>query len=248
MSFLRNAFLAFGLSVATFAATASPANPQEGVDYRTLEQPQQTDARDKVEVTEFFWYSCPHCFALEKPLDAWVKQQGDKISFKRVPVAFRPTFVPQQKLYYTLEVLGKLDELQMKVYQAIHVERKQLDTDAAILEFAVKNGIDQKKFQDVYNSFAVQTKVRRAAQMQDAYRIDGVPMLAVGGRYMTSPSMVSQSIRSNADAALHGGTMQVLDWLVAKVAKENPPTAAAKPVVKQAAGKVDEASVQTKKQ
>jgi thiol:disulfide interchange protein DsbA len=226
MRFIQHAFLALGLSVAAFAAGASPANPQNGVDYRTLEQQQQTDSQGKVEVTEFFWYACPHCFALEKPLEAWVKKQGDNIVFKRVPVSFRPSFVPQQKLYYTLEALGKVDELHQKVFNAIHIERKRLDTDEAVAEFIAKQDIDQKKFRDVYNSFAVQTKVRRASQLQDAYRVDGVPLLAVGGRYMTSPAMISQSVKSNADAVLHGGTMQVLDWLVARVAKENGAQAA----------------------
>ncbi len=232
MRFFHTALMAISLSVAAFAATASPANPQNGLDYRTLDKVQQTDSGKKVEVTEFFWYSCPHCFALEPALVDWVKKQGDNIVFKRVPVAFRPSFVPQQKLYYALEALGKAEELQGKVFHAIHVERKALDTDSAIADFIEKQGIDKKKFLDVYNSFGVQTKVRRAAQLQEVYRVDGVPMLAVAGRYVTSPAIIGASIKSHSEPLLHAGTTQVLDWLVAKAAKESGAQASsAKPAV-----------------
>lgn len=217
---------AVGFSLAAFAALASPANPQNGVDYRTLDRAQQTDAVGKVEVTEFFWYSCPHCSALEPSLADWVKRQGDKIAFKRVPVAFRASMVPQQKLYYALEALGRSEEFQGKIFHAIHVQRQPLDAENAIVDFMVKQGIDRKQFLDVYNSFAVQTKARRAAQLQEAYRIDGVPIVAVDGRYLTSPAIVGNSIGSRAEDALHAGTVQVLDWLVAQAGKKMPATAA----------------------
>jgi thiol:disulfide interchange protein DsbA len=116
----------------------------------------------KVEVTEFFWYSCPHCNALEPSLEAWVKKQGDKITFRRVPVMFRESFIPQQKLYYTLEAMGLVDSMHAKVFRAIHIEHQQLDTDKQIADFIAKQGVDAKKFADVYNSFGVQTKVQRA--------------------------------------------------------------------------------------
>ncbi|MGH8809696.1 MAG: thiol:disulfide interchange protein DsbA/DsbL, partial [Noviherbaspirillum sp.] len=100
MRFLQHALAALSLSLVAFGAGAAPNNPQNGVDYRTLDKAQQTDSGKKVEVTEFFWYSCPHCNALESELVAWVKKQGDGIAFKRVPIAFRDSMVPQQKLYY----------------------------------------------------------------------------------------------------------------------------------------------------
>jgi thiol:disulfide interchange protein DsbA len=220
MRFLQHALAAISLSLVAVAASASPANPQNGVDYRTLDKAQQTDSGKKVEVTEFFWYSCPHCYALEPALADWVKKQGDTIVFKRVPVAFRETFIPQQKLFYTLEAMGKLEEVHPKVFQAIHAQRQPLDTDSGILDFVVKQGLDKKKFLDTYNSFAVQTKVRRAAQLQESYRIDGVPLIAVDGRYQTSPSIVGASIGNQPEPALQAATFQVMDWLVAKAGKE----------------------------
>lgn len=226
MRFLQHVLAALSLSLVAFGANASPANPQNGVDYRTLDKAQQTDAGNKVEVTEFFGYFCPHCNALEPELAAWVKKQGDRIVFKRVPVAFRDTMIPQQKLFYTLEAMGRVEDLHPKVFQAIHVQRQSLDSDAAITDFIVKQGIDKQKFLDVYNSFGVQSKAKRATQLQQAYQVDGVPLLAVDGRFLTSPSIVSASVGNRPEPVLHAATFQVLDWLVAKNAKTQAPAAA----------------------
>lgn len=221
------ATLGFGLLAlsAAASASASPASPQNGRDYRTLDPAQQTAPGSKVEVTEFFWYSCPHCAAFEPDLEAWVKKQGDKITFKRVPIAFRDSFIPQQKLYYTLEAMGKVGELHQKVFNAIHVQRQRIDTDAEIADYIAKQGIDRQKFLDLYNSFGVQTKARQATQLQNAYKVDGVPMVAIDGRYLTSPSIVGASIGNQPEAVLQSSTMQVMDFLVAKAAKERAPAA-----------------------
>lgn len=227
MRFLQHVLAALGLSLLAFGANATPANPQNGVDYRTLEKAQQTDSGNKVEVTEFFGYFCPHCNALEPVLVDWVKKQGDKIVFKRVPVAFRDTMVPQQKLYYTLETMGRVEDLHPKVFQAIHVQRQSLDTDAAITDFMVKQGVDKQKFLDVYNSFGVQSKAKRASQLMQAYQVDGVPLLAVDGRFLTSPSIVIASVGNRPEPVLHSATFQVLDWLVAQSAARKQPAAAA---------------------
>jgi thiol:disulfide interchange protein DsbA len=220
MRFLQHVLAALSLTLVAATAGATPANPQNGIDYRTLDKAQQTDSGNKVEVTEFFWYSCPHCFAFEPSLAEWVKKQGDKIVFKRVPVAFRESFVPEQKLFYTLEAMGKVDELHKKVFNAIHVDRQRLDNDAAIVNFMVKQGVDKDKFLEVYNSFGVQAKARRATQLQTAYRVDGVPMVAVDGRFLTAPSIVGASVGNQSEQALHAATLQVMDALVARSAKE----------------------------
>lgn len=221
MRFLSRILMAVSFSLLAAGAGATPDNPQSGKDYRTLDQAQQTDSGKKVEVTEFFWYSCPHCSSLEPALAEWVKKQGDNIVFKRVPVAFRDSFAPQQRLYYALEAMGKSEELQKKIFRTIHSDRRQLDTEAQIVEFITKEGIDKQKFLDLYNSFGVTAKIKRAVQLQQAYGIDGVPMLAVDGRYVTSPSIVGESIGRQPEPVLHDGTMKVLDFLVATAAKKN---------------------------
>lgn len=215
------------------SAAASPANPQSGVDYRVLDRAQQTEPGKKVEVTEFFWYGCPHCSSLEPDLENWVKKNENNIVFKRVPVAFRESFVPQQKMYYALESMGKIDDMQKKIFAAIHGERKPLDTEAAIVDFVTKHGIDKQKFLELYNSFGIQAKAKRAAQLQEGFRIEGVPTIAIDGRYITSPSIVGAAIGRQPQAALHAATFQVMDHLVAKAATERgtsaQPAAAATP-------------------
>ncbi|MEM4987977.1 thiol:disulfide interchange protein DsbA/DsbL [Collimonas sp. H4R21] len=219
--------LSFGLLAAS--AGASPAAPVAGKEYKVLDNPQPTDTGlgKKVEVTEFFGYFCPHCNALEPTLEEWIAKQGDKISLKRVPVDFgdpngdpkKSPYVAQKKLYYTLEAMGKLPEMHKKVFSAIHVQRQRLDTEASIADFAAKQGLDKAKFLDVYNSFAVQTKVTRAVQLQNAYKIDGVPTLIVDGRYVTSPSIVGATPGAgDSEPALFKSTLQVMDSLVAKAA------------------------------
>jgi thiol:disulfide interchange protein DsbA len=231
--------IALSFGFAAMGAHASPTNPADGADYRTLEKPQPTESGKKVEVTEFFWYACPHCNAFEPALNDWVKKQGDTIVYKRVPIAFRPSFVPQQKLYYALEGLGKVDELHGKVFHAIHVERKSLDTDAAIIDFVVKQGVDKNKFLELYNSFGVQTKVRRATQLQEAYAIDGVPTVAIGGRYITSPSIAGAAMGNAPEGASQAAALQIMSWLVAKAAKEGGAQAAAQPAKTSAAVPAD---------
>lgn len=220
MRFIQQLMVALSLGFVAMTAGASPANPVNGADYRMLDKPQQTDSGKKVEVTEFFWYECPHCYAFEPALADWVRKQGNNIVFKRVPVAFRESFIPQQRLYYTLEAMGKTEDLHRKIFDTIHVQHQSLDTDAAIADFVEKQGIDKKKFLDLYNSFGVQTKVRRAAQLQEAYKVDGVPLVAIDGRYLTSPSIVGASMGRQPEQALQSATLQVMDWLVAKAGKD----------------------------
>jgi thiol:disulfide interchange protein DsbA len=223
MRFIQHLFAALSMSFVAMAANASPASPISGTDFKVLEKAQPADSGKKVEVIEFFWYSCPHCSAFEPTLSDWVKKQGDNIVFKRVPVAFAERMMPEQRFYYALEAMGKSEEFQKKIFNAIHGERQRLDNDAAILDYVVRNGIDRTKFSDLYNSFSMQSKLKRAVQMQEAYKVDGVPMLAIDGRYITSPSIVATGLGNVPEPVLHGGTVQVLDWLVAKVAKERKP-------------------------
>lgn len=174
--------------LASLPAQAQATAAQAGKDYVQLAQPVGTNvATGKVEVLEFFWYSCGHCNNFEPTFEAWVKKQPDDVVVQRVPVAFQQNgnFVPQQKLYYTLEALGLLDKLHAVVFDAIHRERKRLNSDKLVIEWAASNGVDAKKFEETYNSFAVANAVRRATQLQDQYRVEGVPSLAVAGKFYT---------------------------------------------------------------
>jgi thiol:disulfide interchange protein DsbA len=211
------AALSFCLVAVT--ASASPDSPKDGTDFRTLPRAQPTESGKKVEVTEFFWYSCPHCNAFEPDLSAWVKKQGNKIVFKRVPVAFRETMIPEQRLYYTLEAMGKAEEMQAKIFHAIHVENQRLNNDQAILDYIAKQGIDKKKFAELYNSFGVESKIKRAAKLQESYQIDGVPTVAIDGRFLTSPGIVGVGMGQQPEPVLHAAAIKVMDWLVANAKK-----------------------------
>jgi thiol:disulfide interchange protein DsbA len=115
-------------------APAAMAAPTEGKDYTVLKAPQPVPA-GKIEVTEFFWYGCPHCYDFEPELEAWVKKQGKDVVFKRVPVAFRDDLLPHTKIFYALEALGKLDAMHTKVFDAIHKQRKRMLTTDEIADF-----------------------------------------------------------------------------------------------------------------
>jgi len=199
---------AFSISAVTLAAaTGICALPtlaqaqakafQSGSDYLTLDKPAATEApAGKVEVVEFFWYNCPHCNSFEPMFDAWAKKQPKDVSVRRSPIAFRPDFEPQQRLYYVLEGMGKIDELHKKVFYAIHVEKQPLNTADQITAWADKQGIPKAKFLEMYNSFSVSTKVRKATQLQDGYALDGVPALGINGRYFTSGTQAKTLERS----------------------------------------------------
>ena len=193
----------FSVTAASLAAAAAgsalglPALAQgapfkEGKDYAKLAKPvASTAAAGKVEVVEFFWYSCAHCNAFEPVLATWMKSTASKnASVQRVPVAFNASFAAQQKLYYALEGMGKVDELHARVFRAIHVERQNLSKEDGILAWMGKQpGVDMVKFKEVYNSFSVASQVRRATQLQEAYGVEGVPSMGVAGRYYTDGTM-----------------------------------------------------------
>ena len=161
-----------------------------GKDYQKLERPVPSDVGvGKVELIEFFWYSCPHCNAFEPTFAQWIKNAPKDVVVRRMPVAFRDDFAPQQRLYFALEALGLLDTIHAKVFHAVHVERLPLNTDALIQTWIEKQGVDGKKFAEAYKSFGVAGKIKRAVQLQNEYRVEGVPSLGIAGRYYTDGTM-----------------------------------------------------------
>jgi thiol:disulfide interchange protein DsbA len=209
----RREFAAGALAAGTLGLPAwaqAQKKPEDGNEYRLLEKRVPVEApSDKIEVVDFFWYSCPHCNAFEPKLVSWIKRQPADVVVRRVPVAFRDDFVPQQRLFFTLEAMGKVEELHGKVFEAIHVQRLPTNREDLILAFAERHGLDKARFQELYVSAPVQAKVRRAIQLQDAYGVMGVPALGIAGRYYTDGDLAG-----NMDRAL-----QVVDYLVGEVRK-----------------------------
>jgi len=172
------------LSLAAVPAHAQRA-PKAGTDFLVLDKRVPVDAPvGKVEVVEFFSYNCPHCNDFEPSLEAWVKAAPKEVAFRRIPVPFVGNDVEaKQRLYFTLEAMGKLDEYHPKVFAAIHAQRQNLNGDANIQAWAERAGLDGAKFKEAFASFGVASKARRAAQQTEAYKVAGVPALAVAGRW-----------------------------------------------------------------
>jgi thiol:disulfide interchange protein DsbA len=192
----------FSLALAASPLVTSPAWAQNafksGKDYLTLDKPVASEAGNgKIEVIEFFWYSCPHCNSFEPAFERWAKAVPKDVVVRRMHVAFRPDFEPQQRLYFTLEAMNLLETVHPKVFQAIHVEKQPLNTDAAIQGWVERQGVDKTRFAEIYKSFGVATKARRAVQLQNEFRIEGVPSLGVAGRYY-----IDGSLAGNMDRAL----------------------------------------------
>lgn len=203
---------AASLGLLPVVSHAQARAPKAGTDYLVLGTPMPVDVpAGKVEVVEFFSYNCPHCAAFEPQLEAWVKKLPPNVVFRRIPVPFVGNDTEaKQRLYYTLEAMGKVDEFQPKLFEAIHKERQPLFGDAAILAWAEKQpGLDAKKFAELYKSFSVAGKAKRAAQLTNDYRVAGVPALGVAGRWY-----VDGDTAGSLDRAL-----QVVDYLIGEAKK-----------------------------
>jgi thiol:disulfide interchange protein DsbA len=179
--FLAAILAALGL----FAAVdAGAAELKEGLDFRTINPPLTAD-KNKIEVTEFFWYGCPHCFDFEPALAAWVKKLPADISFRRVPAIFpNNKWMPGARLYYTLEAMNQLEKMHSGVFSAIHVERLRLEDEKIMSEWVAKMGVDPKRFSETWSSFGVQTRVQQARDLTTAAGLTGVPAVMVHGRYL----------------------------------------------------------------
>jgi protein dithiol oxidoreductase (disulfide-forming) len=167
-----------------------------GKHYRVLSPAQPTSAAPgKVEVAEVFWYGCPHCYALEPFISAWLKSAPSYIEFVRIPGTFNPAYRSHARFFYTLQALGAADRLHAVIFNEIHVKKNPLlgSDDAASFKvqqaFAKANGVSEKDFAQAYDSFSVQTKLQQADDMLLRYRVEGVPLLVVNGKYATDVAM-----------------------------------------------------------
>ncbi|MDI4634776.1 thiol:disulfide interchange protein DsbA/DsbL [Pelomonas sp. V22] len=212
----RRDFSALGLSALALAAGQAQAQggPVEGKNFKRLSS-QLPTTPGKIEVIEFFWYGCPHCYALEPMLHEWVKQLPADVSFRRMHVGFRANIKPHQKLFFTLEALGKAEELQARVFDAFHRERVDVDSDKDMLTLATRLGVDGQKFTEMYNSFGINGKLQQANRLFEAYNMDGVPALAVGGRFWTAPSMAGTAGMNEQELGMRA--LQIVNTLIQRV-------------------------------
>ncbi|MEN9420286.1 MAG: thiol:disulfide interchange protein DsbA [Pseudomonadota bacterium] len=192
----------------TAHAWAQAAAPVEGRHYVRVNPAAPVAApAGKIDVVEFFWYGCPHCHALEPALEAWVRRLPPDVTFRRIPVAFSAVHESHQRLFYTLEAMGQLEAMHRRVFLAIHQQTQRLEREADQVAFLKAQGVDTARFAEFSRSFSVQTKMRQARQLADAYKIDGVPTIGVQGRFYTAGSLAGSN-----EAAL-----AVADFLIKRV-------------------------------
>lgn len=196
-----------GLGLVAGGRARAQGGPVEGQHYVRLSTPAPVTLPSpdkKIDVVEFFWYGCPHCFTLEPMLESWSKRLPPDVALRQVPVGFALPHQTQQKLFYALEEIGQLPNLHKRVFNAIHRQNVRLNTEADIVAFVSANGVDGATFTTAFKSFSVATKCNRAKLLADAYKIDGVPALGINGRFYTSGAL----------AGSHERTFAVADFLI----------------------------------
>lgn len=193
-------FSTLGFNQVTIAA------PQLGQEFDAVTQTIPTDDPKKIEVMEIFWYGCSHCFQMEQPLNAWLKNKPADVNFKRIPGIPNASWAPMAQVYFTMESLGITDKLHSKLFHAIHKEKSLNPANQkAALDWLVANsGMDRSKVEETFNSFTVNTNMKRAAQIFRSSGATGVPSLVIDGKYITSGTMAG----GNAQA------LQVTDYIL----------------------------------
>lgn len=210
------------LAAVLLCSSVAQAKLEAGTDFLPVGQPQPVDNPAAVEVLEFFWYGCPHCYHLEGKVDAWRARLPKNVVFKRVPVMWGQGHEKHAQAFYTLDALGQLDRLHGAMFQTVQNQSAELREEGAFANWAAKQQLDRNKVLATYRSFGVMSQLQRARQLGQAYGVQGVPAFYVQGKYMTSPSQVKSEDR----------VFQVLDELIAQEQAKLPGSKAAAPVVK----------------
>ena len=207
-----SALLASAPALGLAGPALAQGGPVEGRHYLAINPPLPTTP-GKVEVVEFFWYGCPHCYAFESAIETWARQQPADVSFRKVHVAFRANVKMHQRMFYALEALGKEAATRMAIFNAMHQQGQALDDVTSQARFLGPLGVDPVKYQEAWNSFGVVTKCQQAEKLSDAYRIDGVPSIGIAGRFLTSPSQAGGGQRL-PEHELGQKALQITDFLI----------------------------------
>ena len=171
------------------------AEPVPGKDYTVLQNSQATSTGNKIEVLEFFFYGCSHCFHLHPELSAWEKSMPKDVELVLVPTIFNANWEPMAYTYYALEALGKNHDLHNALYDAWNVNLSDLTDESKIAAFVAKHGVDSQKFSAAYHSFGVQSKIMRSKQMTQTFGIRGTPTLIVDGKYLITGLQPADAIK-----------------------------------------------------
>jgi thiol:disulfide interchange protein DsbA len=202
-SFARGLLALLAFCCFAGAAGAQEVRARQNLEYRLI-APQPVETGERIEVIDFFWYGCPYCNELQPALDEWAKRKPADVTVRRIPVVLRDTWAPHARIYYTLELLGEAERLHAQVYRSYHIEELHMSKPDVMEQWAVRNGIERRRWVDAYYSPEVDARIARAVQATKRYDVQGTPSLVVDGRYLTSSSM-TPSVR---------GVLPVVDDLV----------------------------------
>lgn len=199
------AFSALALAVGCTALSAQATDYVAGKDYKVLANPEKIEG-DKIIVREFFWYGCPHCYNLEPYMQAWAKTKPADVIFMQTPAAMNPVWEQNARGFYAAQLLGYQSRTHQAMFDAIQKDRQKLFDQASIGKWYASQGVDINKFNSMYNSFAVNTRIARSNDAARRYQIAGTPSIVVDGKYLVEGE--------------DGKVPQVIDYLVKKVRAE----------------------------
>ena len=189
-----------------FAIAEDNIKYQEGVHYQRLATPVSTSTGDKIEVVEVFWYGCGHCYELEPVIETWLAHKPENIEFVRLPAVLGRNWEPHARAFYAAVSMGVLDKVHKPLMDAIHAKKRPLGGEEQLAGFFAEQGVDKESFLKAYESFDVETRLRRSQQLVQRYGIDGVPAVIVNGKYLTNGTMVGSTAK----------IFEVVDYLISK--------------------------------
>jgi len=166
---------------------------EEGVKYQRIANPQPTSMADKIEVLEFFWYGCPHCYQLEPEVEDWLQNNPDDVAFVRMPAVLGPSWELLTRAFYTAELLDATDKIHKPLFERLHKARKKIRNTDELKAFFVEQGVSAEDFDNTFSSFAVITKTNRSKQVSGLYGITGVPAMVVNGKYLVTAKMAGSN-------------------------------------------------------
>ena len=201
---LKKALLIFSVMF-IFAGIVNAETYEEGKHYKRVDVPRTIDS-GKIEVLEFFWYGCPHCYSFEPYVSKWKQSQSDNVEFVRVPATFQPLWVLHARAYYALQMLDAGEKIHPKFFSEVHNKKNYMKTFDALTAFVQQHGVDQSEFIDAMNSFTVENQVRKARKLVTDYKLNGVPAVAVNGKYLISASM----------AGSYDNMIKIMNYLIEK--------------------------------
>jgi thiol:disulfide interchange protein DsbA len=195
------------LLLTVFPLLVQSATFEEGRNYQRIVPAQSTEAKGKIEVVELFWYACPHCYRFQPYMARWLKSKPADVVYRRMPAIFSDRWALLGRAFYTAQALGIVDRIHQPLFDAIHAEKRRMDSEQALMAFFAEHGVSNDEFRKTFHSFAVDAKVRRAREMSRRYQAQATPSVVINGKYILNPD--------NADGNFNT-MIKIMNYLIDK--------------------------------